>query len=244
MAKCTWRVRLTHATFRRMLVRPYALRKFAYRPDFTVPEPEWPHMTLGAFKAKLGQRWPIKAGGGQYMGAHGPKHFTDSDTIGSLPLEVREDTRVHQLVFVRASVNEVADAQPLTGHVRAPSRSTLPPQGWSAPVQLEPLEVTVRIFEDNGSWNLALQGKHVDRSRGVPVAKVHEAELSVPVAEYTNLTWGQLKARLHGWPPISDGGYHAEARATYTDTDTVEAAGLKGDPQHTKRCAGRRLLLF
>lgn len=64
---------------------------------------------------------------------------------------------------------------------------------------------------------------------------VKEGEVSLPDSDFPSFTWKQLKARLHGWPQTRDGGLMPEEKKGFKDEATLNASGVVGDADKTKR---------
>lgn len=103
-------------------------------------------------------------------------------------------TQTYSVTFVLGVASSVSAADSAAFSVVPPSSP------FVAPVQKNPLEVEVRVFEDNGIHFLSLSAKMG--------STVRDKEIRIPDDDYVKLTWGDVKARLDThWPKSTNVGY-------------------------------------
>jgi len=168
------------------------------------------------------------------MAPGGPQQVTEQSSLASLGVIPANDgsVRQFQFVFQFGSQNESLGSAS-SRNVDAVHKQEL--TSGAPPAQLQPFDVEVRVFVDEGSVNIACKGKYISKAGLREQVVVKEGDAIVSEADYKRFTWGELKAKLSHWPKTTSQGYFADVKKTFTDSDTLIGSGLTTDPVKTLR---------
>jgi len=206
-------------------------REFKGDTELNIKVSEYDRMTIDELLSKLGRRWPTLEPEGWFQTAEDTIPFNGSDrlvTVGvatdlsrtvvySLVFPVVEERTKDELAAAKAAVTErVAQAQAL----KQPNTTPAPSEGARGGIAEGSIGVNVRMFFDNGYYNLQVTGASGDfRS---------DTDLSLKKEEYLSMSFGDLKRKLRRWPETaSTGKFHSQSgNVSFTDQDKLVALGL------------------
>jgi len=119
------------------------------------------------------------------------------------------------------------DTHPALKHSQSIARI---PQQHSLPSNV--ISVDVRLFLDNGSVNVNVEGKGIVHGHYF----VKDIDFAVKVAQWDEMTWSNFKTRLgSSWPQLKDtiAVLDGTTKKTFLDSDKVVQSGLVANAVRT-----------
>jgi len=203
--------------------------------ELSMKKADYERMTVDELNSKLGRRWPALDNEGWFQTSDGPVPFNGTDRLISIGCIVDSShTSSYHLVFPIGDHErpnpDLAAAKAAAAERAASSRALnvgATVGGGSAGggsarggISEGSIGVNVRMFFDNGFYNLQLTGAGGDWKA--------DTDVTVKKDDYASFTFGDLKKKLRRWPETTSSGklHSPKGNFPFTDQDKLVSVGL------------------